>query len=588
MLKGAVAAAVTPLRDGRLDTAAVGPYVEFLVGHGVDGLLALGTTGEGVMFAPAHRREIAQSFLDAAAGRIQVAVHAGAQTTHDTVALAEHAASAGADAVAVIAPPYFALDEEELLEHFVAAAAACAPAPFYLYEFEARSGYAIPIPVIERLREQAPNLAGLKVSDSPWDKVSPYLLEGLDVFVGAEALLVEGLAAGAAGAVSGLAASFPDAVVPLVRTPSPELGEIARALRVVARPAAVPRRLEGRARASRRAGLRRGLRAFAWSHRGGARRGRADRRGLARLVSALRSLILAAADSPRLQRFVQRYGFRLGAARFVAGESLDAAVPVLRRLNEQGLLTNTTLLGEGVREEAETREVVDAYRELLDRIHAEGLRTNVALKLTHLGLSIDEALAERNLAELVQHAAQLGNFIRIDMEESRHVDATLRIYRSLRGSGHQNVGAVLQSYLFRSEEDLAELLPLAPNLRLVKGAYLEPPEVAYPHKRDVDAAYVRLLETSLAADGFTAVATHDETLIEHTISFAREHGIPKERFQFQMLYGVRSRLQLDLVGRGYEVLVATPYGPEWYRYLMRRLAERPANLLFLLRNLVRG
>jgi len=305
-------------------------------------------------------------------------------------------------------------------------------------------------------------------------------------------------------------------------------------------------------------------------------------------VSVLRSLILAAADSPSLQRFVQRYGFRLGAARFVAGESLDAAVPVLRRLNEQGLLTNTTLLGEGVRDEAETREVVAAYREVLDRIHAEGLRTNVALKLTHLGLSIDEDLAQRNLAELIEHAAQRENFVRIDMEESRHVDATLRIYRSLRESGHDNVGAVLQAYLFRTEADLDALLPLAPNLRLVKGAYLEPPEVAYPRKRDVDAAYVRLLEASLAAGGFTAVATHDETLIEHTIAFARERGIPPERFQFQMLYGIATRLQLDLVGRGFDVLVATPYGPEWYRYLMRRLAERPANLLFLLRNLVRG
>ena len=305
-------------------------------------------------------------------------------------------------------------------------------------------------------------------------------------------------------------------------------------------------------------------------------------------MSVLRSLILAAADSPSLQRFVQRYGFRLGAARFVAGESLDAAVPVLRRLNEPGLLTNTTLLGEGVRDEAETREVVAAYREVLDRIHAEGLRTNVALKLTHLGLSIDEDLAQRNLAELIEHAAQRENFVRIDMEESRHVDATLRIYRSLRESGHDNVGAVLQAYLFRTEADLDALLPLAPNLRLVKGAYLEPPEVAYPRKRDVDAAYVRLLEASLAAGGFTAVATHDETLIEHTIAFARERGIPPERFQFQMLYGIATRLQLDLVGRGFDVLVATPYGPEWYRYLMRRLAERPANLLFLLRNLVRG
>jgi proline dehydrogenase len=305
-------------------------------------------------------------------------------------------------------------------------------------------------------------------------------------------------------------------------------------------------------------------------------------------VSALRSLILAAADSPRLQRFVRRYGFRLGAARFVAGESLDAAVPVLRRLNEQGLRTNTTLLGEGVRDEAETHSVVAAYREVLDRIHAEGLRTNVALKLTHLGLSIDEELAHRNVAELVAHAAERGNFVRIDMEESRHVDATLRIYRRLREGGHENVGAVLQSYLFRSEDDLAALLPLAPNLRLVKGAYLEPPEVAYAHKRDVDAAYVSLLETSLDGGGFTAVATHDELLIEHAISFARERGIPSERFQFQMLYGVRPRLQLDLVRRGFDVLVATPYGPEWYRYLMRRLAERPANVLFLLRNLVRG
>jgi proline dehydrogenase len=305
-------------------------------------------------------------------------------------------------------------------------------------------------------------------------------------------------------------------------------------------------------------------------------------------MSALRSLILAAADSPRIQRFVQKYGFKLGAARFVAGETLDSAVPVLRRLNERGLLTNTTLLGEGVRDEAETRAVVAAYRELLDRIQTEGLRTNLALKLTHLGLSIDEDLAQRNVAELVTHAATVGNFVRIDMEESGHVESTLRIYRRLREEGHANVGAVLQSYLFRTETDLAELLPLAPNLRLVKGAYLEPPEIAYPHKRDVDAAYMRLLESSLGGDGFTAIATHDETLIEHAISFAREHAIPKERFQFQMLYGVRTRLQLDLVQRGFDVLVATPYGPDWYRYLMRRLAERPANVLFLLRNLVRG
>jgi dihydrodipicolinate synthase/N-acetylneuraminate lyase len=231
MLRGTLAAAVTPLRDERLDEGAVGPYVEFLVGHGLDGLLALGTTGEGVMFPPAHRIEIARAFVEAGAGRLQVAVHCGAQTTHDTVALAERAAADGADAVAVIAPAYYALDEEELLAYLEAAARACAPVPFYLYEFEARSGYAIPPAVIEQLRERAPNLAGMKVSDSPWERLEPYLGVGLDVFVGAESLLERGLAAGAVGAVSGLAASFPDAVVPLVREPGPEAAERAVALR---------------------------------------------------------------------------------------------------------------------------------------------------------------------------------------------------------------------------------------------------------------------------------------------------------------------------------------------------------------------
>jgi N-acetylneuraminate lyase len=231
MLRGALAAAVTPLRGDAFDRGAVAPYLDFLGGHGVDGVLVLGTTGEGVLFAPDERREIAAAFVDAARGRLQAAVHCGAQTTRETAQLAEHAAAVGADAVAVIAPPYFALDEDELLAHFETAARACAPLPFYLYEFEARSGYAIPLTVIERLRERAPNLAGMKVSDSPWERLEPYLVEGLDVFVGAEALLERALAAGAAGAVSGLAGSFPDAVVPLVREPTPEAGERATALR---------------------------------------------------------------------------------------------------------------------------------------------------------------------------------------------------------------------------------------------------------------------------------------------------------------------------------------------------------------------
>jgi proline dehydrogenase len=279
---------------------------------------------------------------------------------------------------------------------------------------------------------------------------------------------------------------------------------------------------------------------------------------------------------------------RLGAGRFVAGETLDECAAVLRKLNDQGLYANTTLLGEGVLEPGQTDSVVRAYRGVLDRIAADNLRANVALKLTHLGLEIDEELAFENVRALVEHATERGGFIRIDMEQSQFVDATLRIYRRLREGGLDQVGTVLQAYLYRTPGDLEALLPLAPNLRLVKGAYLEPAALAYPRKADVDAAYTRLLERMLKGEGHTALATHDERLIEHAIRFAEAHDVPRNRFEFQMLYGVRPQLQLGLVRRGYKVLVATPYGPEWYPYLMRRLGERPANLLFFLRNTFRG
>jgi proline dehydrogenase len=288
-----------------------------------------------------------------------------------------------------------------------------------------------------------------------------------------------------------------------------------------------------------------------------------------------------------VRRFVAAHGMRLGAARFVAGETLDECVAVLRRLNEQGLHANTTILGEDVADDEEARAVASEYQIVLERLNTEELRANVALKLTHLGLGLGEEIAYENVARVVTRAAELGNFVRIDMESSACVDATLAIYRRLREAGLDNVGTVLQSYLYRAEDDLVALLPLGPNLRFVKGAYLEPPEVAYPEKSDVDAAYVRLIERSLRGGGYTAIATHDERLIEHAIAFAGREGIGRERFEFQLLYGVRPQLQLDLVGRGFKVLVATPYGPEWFPYLMRRLAERPANLGFFLKSALR-
>jgi dihydrodipicolinate synthase/N-acetylneuraminate lyase len=232
MIKGALAAALTPLREdgAALDEDAFGPYLDFLADGGLDGILALGTTGEGILLSVEERKRVTELFLAASGGRLRIAVHCGAQTTADTVALAEHSAAAGADGVAVIGPPYFRLDAEALFKHFRRAASACTPTPFYLYEFEATSGYPIPLEVIERLREEVPNLAGLKVSDSPFEKVKPYLLEGLDVFVGAEALLADGLAGGAAGAVSGLAAAYPEEVAAVVRNPSVDgaarLGEL--------------------------------------------------------------------------------------------------------------------------------------------------------------------------------------------------------------------------------------------------------------------------------------------------------------------------------------------------------------------------
>jgi proline dehydrogenase len=302
----------------------------------------------------------------------------------------------------------------------------------------------------------------------------------------------------------------------------------------------------------------------------------------------MRSALLAAAGNPTLQRFVTRHGRRFGSDRFVAGETLDDFMRAVQSLNARGFRVAAGLLGEDVRSAADARAVTQEYKNIFERFSLAGADANVALKLTHLGLVIDRDLAYENIASLAGLAAKRHNFVRIDMEQSSHTGATIELYRRLRASGHANTGTVLQAYLYRSDADLRALLPLKPNLRLVKGAYLEPPDVAFPKKHDVDRNFVRLIERSLREGGFTAIATHDDAIIEYTLEFIRRNAIREGTFEFQMLYGVRPRLQASMIERGVPMRIAVPFGSQWYPYLMRRLAERPANLFFFVSSMWRG
>jgi proline dehydrogenase len=297
----------------------------------------------------------------------------------------------------------------------------------------------------------------------------------------------------------------------------------------------------------------------------------------------LRAAILAAADNAFVQRMVSRYGFSLGAKRFVAGETADEFLRVARGLNAQGFAAACGILGEGVRSAQEAASATDQYCALLQTFAQQGIDANVAFKLTHLGLDISAELALANAARIARVAQENGNTMRLDMEQSRYVDATLGIYRKLREQ-FACVGFVLQSYLFRSIEDLRSLMPLQPNVRLVKGAYLEPPSIAFAGKAEVDANYVRLLEAALDGEGYTAIATHDRRIIERAIELVERRGLPKRgRFEFQMLYGISAASAQELVRAGYRVRLAVPFGGYWFPYLMRRLAERPANLAFFLK-----
>lgn len=308
----------------------------------------------------------------------------------------------------------------------------------------------------------------------------------------------------------------------------------------------------------------------------------------------LRSLILYLARAAWAKKLVMRLGLaRRTAYRFVAGDTLPEALDATRALNQKGMDVTLDHLGESVTDEAGARQATQDYLALLDAIDQEGVRATISLKLTQLGLDIRESLCHDNLRAIVQRAQDTGNHVTIDMEDTPYTQRTLDLYRTLRDEdGFKNVGIVIQAYLYRSEADMAALAAEGAFVRLCKGAYKEPPHLAFPEKADVDASYLHLVGLFLTPDAaaqgaYLGIATHDERMIEGAIRHIQAQAIGHEHFEFQMLYGIRANLQQQLCDDGYRVRIYVPYGTQWYPYFMRRLAERPANLWFFLSNLFR-
>jgi proline dehydrogenase len=296
------------------------------------------------------------------------------------------------------------------------------------------------------------------------------------------------------------------------------------------------------------------------------------------------------AGSQKLKHLASRYGMRNErsfAHRFIAGETIDDAIAVARRIQAAGLLVTLDYLGESVATIAEADAATRAYLRLLEQIAASGIERNISLKLTQLGLTIDRATSVDNLRRILEAGAAQSFFVRIDMENSPFTAVTLEVFETMWQQGYRNVGIVLQSALMRSEADAARMNALGARVRLVKGAYKEPKNVAYQAKADVDAAFVRIMRLLLSGGEYPAIATHDPAMIDETRAFAREQGIANDRYEFQMLYGVRRDLQSSLIRDGHRVRVYVPFGREWFPYFMRRLGERPANVGFVIRAVLR-
>ncbi|HET7580115.1 MAG TPA: proline dehydrogenase [Bacillales bacterium] len=296
----------------------------------------------------------------------------------------------------------------------------------------------------------------------------------------------------------------------------------------------------------------------------------------------LRNFFLFLAKNRQLTKAAKKYGMRFGADRFVAGADLNHALATIKKLNQQGFSVTIDHLGEFVDNEQEANEMADHCIQAIEGMARDGLDSQLSLKLTSMGLDINRELCLDNMKRILDRAKELGVFITIDMEDYSHCGVTLDVFKELK-SQYDNIGTVVQAYLYRTIDDIQELDQYHPNLRIVKGAYKEPPEVAFPAKKDVDQNFKNLITVHMLRGNYTAIATHDDDVIRFAQYLIQKHNIPKDQFEFQMLYGIRPERQREILAQGYKMRIYVPYGEDWYGYNMRRLAERPANVAFVLK-----
>lgn len=305
-------------------------------------------------------------------------------------------------------------------------------------------------------------------------------------------------------------------------------------------------------------------------------------------MNIFRPAIMALAGNRLTEKFALRYGLKLGAGKFVAGETLEDAVEIIKQLNDKGISTTLDHLGEGIRQLSEASDYKEEYLRLVEGIYCGNLNSNVSLKPTQMGLALDKQVACNHIKTIVSKARDFHNFVRLDMEDSPYTEATIDIVLKLHEEGLTNVGTVIQAYLYRTEEDVYRLTERQINLRLVKGAYKESERVAFAKMADVNKNFQRIIQIRLDSGVYTGIATHDDNIISWVKEYSRQHHIDRGAYEFQMLYGVRMQLQEELVLEGYKVRCYLPYGAMWYPYFVRRLAERPANVMFILKNLLKS